>query len=102
MRGYTYHVDVPYKLDSVYEEWRFANLLDRSVDGAQFVRQLRAEGVSFLLVNEQFFLRAGSSDTRPGRTDELRGRFEALVRGGTLLEVRRWNRVVLYRLADGG
>lgn len=102
MRGYTYHVDVPYKLDCVYEEWRFANLLDRSVDGAQFVRQLRAEGVSFLLVNEQFFLRAGSSDTRPGRTDELRGRFDALVRGGTLLEVRRWNRVVLYRLADGG
>jgi hypothetical protein len=98
MRGYTYYLDVPYKVDCVYEEWRFANLLDRSMNGAQFSRNLREEGATFLLVNESFFLRGGSSDTRPGRTAELRRRFEGLVAEGTLEPARRWDRVVLYRL----
>ncbi|MCS6901151.1 MAG: glycosyltransferase family 39 protein [Myxococcales bacterium] len=100
MRGYTYYVQVPYKMDCVYEEWRFADLLDRSKDGAHFAQKLRAEKVSFLLVNEHFFLRGGSSDTRPGRTAELRMRFERMLREGMLKEIRRWDRVVLYRLSE--
>jgi hypothetical protein len=102
MRGYTYYMEVPYKMDCVYEEWRFANLLDRSMDGEQFSRGMRAEGATFLLVNEAFFLRGGSSDTRPGRTAELRRRFEGLVAEGTLEPVQRWERVVLYRLREKG
>jgi hypothetical protein len=100
MRGYTYYMDVPCKMDCVYEEWRFANLLDRSMDGGQFARGMREEGATFLLVNEVFFLRGGSSDTRPGRTAELRRRFEGLVAEGTLEPVQRWDRVVLYRLRE--
>lgn len=96
MRGYTYYMDFPYKIDSVYEEWRFANLLDRSTDKAQFLGEMRKEGVSYVLLNEQFFLNRGSSDTRPGRTAALRQRFEALVGEGALVARGRWGRVVLY------
>jgi hypothetical protein len=98
MRGYTYYLRRPYRLDSVYEEWRLATLLEGCDDAAQVAPKLRAEGFSFLLINEQFFLKNGSADTRPGRTTALRARFEEAVARGDLRKVRAWGKITLYEV----
>lgn len=100
MKGYTYYMDFPYKIDCVYEEWRFANLLEKSTSAGDFLANLQKEGVSYLLINEQFFLTQGSSDTRPGRTVELRKRFDSWKKEGIFIERERWGRVILYSLRE--
>jgi hypothetical protein len=98
MRGYTYYLRRPYRLDSVYEEWRLAELLDRATEPGDVPSWLRRDGVGYLLINERFFLQQGSADTSPGRTARLRGRFERLVQAGALRVVWRRNAVVLYAI----
>jgi 4-amino-4-deoxy-L-arabinose transferase-like glycosyltransferase len=100
-RGYTYYLDRAYRLDPVFEGWRFEALLDRSPDPAAFLAALRADGITHVLVNERFFLRSTSADTEPGRTGRLRGRFAGVVASRVLVEERRWGRTVLFRVTDG-
>jgi 4-amino-4-deoxy-L-arabinose transferase-like glycosyltransferase len=98
MRGYTYYLRRDYRLDAVFEEWRLAEALERAHDPADLARALRAAGVTHLLVNEQRLLRDGSSDTAPGRTVELRRRWEGAVAGGAVVPRGRWGSVVLYEI----
>src|SRR5262249_2558059 len=98
MRGYTYYLRRPYVLDSVFEEWRLAEALDRAPEPADLARALAAAGITHLLVSEPRLLHAGSSDTVPGRTAALRRRWERAVVEGALLPKARWGGVVLYEV----
>jgi Dolichyl-phosphate-mannose-protein mannosyltransferase len=94
MRGYTYYLRRPYRLDSVFEEWRLAEALE----GADLAAALRAAGVTHLLVGEPRLLRDGSSETTPGRTAALRRRWEQAVAEGAVVPRARWGGVVLYEV----
>ncbi len=98
MRGYTYYLRRPFLFDSVFEEWRLASALDAAGEPADLARALRAMGVTHLLVAEPRLLRAGSSDTTPGRTEALRIRWERAVAEGALAPRGRWGGVVLYEV----
>jgi hypothetical protein len=97
-RGYTYYLDRPYRLDSVFEGWRFEALVESSPSPEGLRASLRAEGFTHVLVNRRFFLEGTSADTEPGRTALLRARFEACVAAGALIEQRRWGAVTLLRV----
>jgi 4-amino-4-deoxy-L-arabinose transferase-like glycosyltransferase len=99
-RGHTYYLDRPYRLDSVFEGWRFEALLDGAPDAGAFVAALRADGITHVLANERFFLRGTSAETERGRTARLRQRFAALLSEGALVEQRRWGTVALWRIAS--
>ncbi len=98
MRGYAYYLRRPYRLDSVFEEWRLAEALDAAPDPAELARALDAACVTHLLVGESRLLRAGSSDTAPGRTAALRRRWERAVADGALQLRARWGDVALYEV----
>jgi hypothetical protein len=99
MRGYTYYLRRPYRLDPVFEEWRLAEALDGAQGPGDLARALRAAGITHLLVNEGRLLREGSSDTAPGRTETLRRRWERAVATGEVAARGRWGGVVLYKVA---
>jgi 4-amino-4-deoxy-L-arabinose transferase-like glycosyltransferase len=102
MRGYTYYLRRPYKLDTVFEAYRFEDLLDRHDQPGETVAELRAEGITHVLVHERFFLVDGNADLTPGRTERLKRRFDALVADGRLRPTSRWGSVVLYAVEAGG
>jgi hypothetical protein len=97
-RGYTYYLDRPYRLDSVFEGWRFEALLDAAPDPPALAASLRAEGFTHVLVNRRFFLQGTNADTEPGRTARLRERFAAALAAGALVEEERWPTVTLLRV----
>ncbi len=97
-RGYTYYLDRAYRLDSVFEGWRFEALLDQAPDPAALGASLRADGITHVLVNRRYFLQGESADTEPGRTARLRGRFDAVLAAGTLVEEKRWKAMILFRV----
>jgi hypothetical protein len=99
-RGYTYYLDRPYRLDSVFEGWRFEALLDTVTDPAALGAALSGEGFTHVLVNRRFFLAGTTADTEPGRTARLRRRFEAALGAGVLVEDRSWGPTVLLHVAD--
>jgi hypothetical protein len=101
-RAYTYYLTRPYRLDCVFEGWRFEALVDASPDAATLIAALRVDGITHVLVNERFFLRGESADTRRGRTARLRKRFAARLSEGVLVEAKRWGSFVLYRVGDLG
>ncbi len=97
-RGYTYYLDRAYRLDSVFEGWRFEALLDQAPDPEALGASLRADGITHVLVNRRYFLQGTSADTEPGRTARLRGRFDAVLAAGTLVEEKRWKAMILFRV----
>jgi hypothetical protein len=97
MRGYTYYLDRPYRLDAFLEGWRLEALLEAAASPRAAAAALARERIRFLLVNERFFLAPESVDVTPGRTALLASRFAALRESGLLSPVRRWGPVVLYR-----
>jgi hypothetical protein len=101
-RGYTYYLDRGYRLDSVFEGWRFEALLDGSPDPAALRAALRAEGFTHVLVNRRLFLQGTSADTEPGRTERLRRRFAAVLAAGALVEERSWKAMTLFRIPEDG
>lgn len=98
MRGYTYYLRRAYRLDSVFEEWRLAEALEGAAEPADLARALDAACVTHLLVAENRLLRAGSSDTTPGRTATLRARWERAIAAGAILARGQWGDVVLYEV----
>lgn len=100
MRGYTYYLHRPYRLDCVFEAWRFEALLDEAKDAASMGDALRRDGITHVLVNHRFFLQNDNADLRPGRTDLLRDRFAAALRAHELAEAKRWGSITLYRVAS--
>jgi len=96
-RNFTYYFKRPYRLDCVFEGYRFEALLDESGDDEAFVAQLRTLGVTHLLINHRFFLAGDNADTTPGRTERLRQRFSGLVDRGALAQVMQEGPVALYQ-----
>lgn len=99
-RGYTYYLDRPYRLDSVFEAWRLEALLDESPDLGAFQEALRRDGITHLLVNERFFLTGTNADLQPGRTERLRARWQGALNAGALVPTQRWGPVALYAVAE--
>lgn len=100
MRGYTYYLRRPYRVDMVFEEWRLAETLEATREPADLAQALSAQGISFVLATDPRILRDGSSDTLPGRTVELRRRWERAIAEGMIAEVARWGEVSLYQVAS--
>jgi hypothetical protein len=100
MRGYTYYLNRPYRLDCVFEAWRFEALLDASDAPRAVGAALRKDGITHVLVNHRFFLQGGNADLQPGRTDRLRERFAAALAQGQLTVRKRWGPIALYEVAD--
>jgi hypothetical protein len=97
-RGYTYYLDRPYRLDSVFEGWRFEALLDSAADPMALRDALRAEGFTHVLIGRRFFLQGSNAELEPGRTARLRARFEAALAAGVLTEEKRWSALSLFRV----
>jgi hypothetical protein len=97
-RGYTYYLDRGYRLDSVFEGWRFEALVDEAADPAALAASLRADGFTHVLVNRRYFLQGTSADTAPGRTARLRARFDAVLAAGALVEEKKWKAMTLFRV----
>ena len=96
MRGYTYYLRRPYRLDSVFEAYRLEALLDHRSETA--LSELRSEGITHLLVHGSFFLVDGNADLSPGRTARIKERFEDLIRSGSLRSEKSWGPVTLYEV----
>ncbi len=95
-RGYTYYLDRPYRLDSVFEAYRLEAMLDEHAHPDALLAALRAEGVTHLLINQRFYLAGTSADLRPGRTELLRQRWQSALDAGVLIPQQRWGPVILY------
>jgi len=96
MRGYTYYLDLPYRLDNIFEAWRLESLLEESVEPRAFEQALAQDEIDYLLINHRFFLDRESAKLEPDRTARLRERFTTAVRDGAIRPVRQWGPVVLY------
>jgi hypothetical protein len=100
MRGYTYYLRRPYRIDCVFEAWRLEALLDRSENATLFGDALRSDGITHLLVNHRFFLQNGNADLRPGRTALLQSRFASFRDAGEIAPRASWGAITLYAVAQ--
>ena len=100
MRGYTYYLRRPYRIDCVFESWRLEALLDRSANATFFGDALRSDGITHLLVNHRFFLQNENADLRPGRTDLLQSRFASFRDAGEIAPRASWGAITLYAVAQ--
>jgi hypothetical protein len=99
MRNKTYYLERDFRVDCIFEAWRFEELLDAHEEPAAVAAELRREGFTHMLVHHRFFLVGRNADLEPGRTERLRERFVALMEAGVLRPVRRWDTIALYELA---
>ncbi len=99
MRNKTYYLEREFRVDCIFEAWRFEELLEEHEDPAQLQAALQDQGFTHMLVHHRFFLVGRNADLEPGRTDKLRQRFVALIDAGVLRPVRRWDYIALYEVA---
>jgi hypothetical protein len=102
MRNKTYYLQRDFRVDCIFEAWRFEELLEDHEDPDALAEALRREGFTHLLVHHRFFLVGRNADLSPGRTERLRRRFVALMEAGVLIPVRRWDYIALYEVAGAG
>lgn len=100
MRNKTYYLEREFRVDCIFEAWRFEELLERHEDPAALGAALREQGFSHMLIHHRFFLVGRNADLEPGRTDRLRERFVGLMQAGVLRPVRRWDYIALYEVAS--
>lgn len=100
MRGYTYYLDRPYRMDCVFEAWRLEALLEEVEEPGELAAKLHRDGITHLLINHRFFLQNGNADLRPGRTELLRERFAQALERSAVRRVESWGPVTLYAVAD--
>jgi hypothetical protein len=100
MRNKTYYLERDFRVDCIFEAWRFEELLDAqdSVEGV--TAALQADGITHVLIHHRFCRVGRNADLELGRTDRLRERFMALVEEGALRPVRRWDYVALYEVVS--
>ena len=98
MRNKTYYLERDFRVDCIFEGWRFEELLEAHEDPASLAAALRLEGFTHMLIHHRFFLVGRNADLEPGRTEELRKRFVALMGAGVLSPVRRWDYIALYEV----
>jgi len=99
MRNKTYYLERDFRVDCIFEAWRFEELLDEHAEPEALLAALQAEGFSHMLIHHRFFLIGKNADLEPGRTERLRGRFMALIEAGALEPVRRWDYIALYQVS---
>ncbi len=99
MRGKTYYLRRDYRMDCIFEAWRFEALLDEHERPEDVVAALQRDGITHLLIHHRFFLVGKNAELEPGRTERLRQRFVALADSGLLSPLRRWDYVALYQVA---
>jgi hypothetical protein len=96
MRAMTYTFPRPYRLDCIFEAYRFEALLDEAPGPAAAAARLAGDGITHVLVNHRFFLIGTNADLEPGRTARLTERFDVLRSTGVLAPVASWGPVTLY------
>lgn len=101
MRNKTYYLRRDFRVDCIFEAWRFEELLDEREDPTAFEAALVADGITHVLIHHRFFLVGRNADLEPGRTERLRRRFMAMVEAGALQPVRRWDYIALYEVGGG-
>ncbi|MFH1468844.1 MAG: phospholipid carrier-dependent glycosyltransferase [Pseudomonadota bacterium] len=100
MRNKTYYLRRAFRVDCVFEAWRFEELLDAHEEPAETVAALRADGITHMLIHHRFFLAGKNADLTLGRTARLQRRFLELVQAGGLVPLRRWDYVALYEVGE--
>jgi hypothetical protein len=106
-RAHTYYLHRDYRLDCVFEEWRFVEALATGEGTAFLESELHGGGFTHLLINRAFFL---STVENPSEAAVLYQRFLSLLDRGILVEQASWKilegepgdkyPMVLYRVAD--
>jgi hypothetical protein len=100
MRNKTYYLERAFRVDCIFEAWRFEQLLEEHREPQDLHRALRQQGITHMLIHHRFFLVGENADLEPGRTQRLRKRFVALMEAGVLRPLRRWDYVALYEVAE--
>jgi len=107
MRGYVYHLDHPFRVDSLLGAFRFEDLLEKTSSANEFKETLKAEGISHVAINHRFFLEDENAEVdvegieRQGRTQALRERFGILLQSHTLTLVEDLPPVKIYKVQSG-
>ncbi len=95
MRAHTYYLRRSFREDMVFEAYRFEDLLDRA-SLPTIHQSLNKDQITHILIHHQFFLWNNNADLTPGRTDNIRQKFENLIRTGILHKKRQWGEIALY------
>jgi hypothetical protein len=98
MRAYTYYFPRDFRVDCVFESWRFDELLDRAPTVEDVPRAILAEGFRYVLVNDRFMLAENAKELYAGRTERIVGRYADAVRRGYLRVVYEERSVKLYEV----
>ena len=100
MRGYHYYLDKPARIDNVFGAWRFEALLEEVQSPQEFKNRLRADGIDAVVINHRFFLQDDNADTREGRTEELRRRFQGILDAAALNVAYSNGPITVYSLSE--
>jgi hypothetical protein len=98
MRAYTYYFPRDFRLDCVFESWRFDELIDQAASVEDIPRRLLAEGFRYVLVNDRFMITANAKEMYPGRTKRIVERYAEAVQRGYLETIYEWRSVRLYEV----
>lgn len=101
MRGYNYYLQVPRRLDSVFEGYRFENLLWNSATPIEFLSSLRKDHISHIAINWRFFLTEDSGDRiQDGANAILQQRFGQLITHSYLHPIHNIGPVWIYSVSE--
>ena len=101
MRGYNYYLQVPSRLDSVFEGYRFENLLWNSTTPTDFLSSLHQDNISHIAINWRFFLTEDSGDRiQDGANTILQQRFGQLITHSYLIPIQNIGPVWIYSVSE--
>jgi hypothetical protein len=98
MRAYTYYFPRDFRIDCVFESWRFDELIDQAPTVEDIPRRLVSEGFRYVLVNDRFMITENAKEMYPGRTKKIVDRYEEAVSRGYLKTIYEWHSVKLYEV----
>jgi hypothetical protein len=98
MRAYTYYFPRDFRVDCVFESWRFDELIDQAPTLEDIPRRLLAEGFRYVLVNDRFMITENAKEMYPGRTKKIVERYGEAVSRGYLRTIYEWRSVRLYEV----
>ena len=100
MRAYTYYFPRDFRVDCVFESWRFDELIDQAPTVDDVPRRLLAEGFRYVLVNDRFMITESAKEMYPGRTKRIVSRYTEAVDRGYLKTIYEWRSVNLYEVVS--
>jgi hypothetical protein len=98
MRAYTYYFPRDFRVDCVFESWRFDELIDQAPTVDDIPQRLLAEGFRYVLVNDRFMITEKGKEMYEGRTKRIVDRYEEAVARGYLKTLYEWQSVKLYEV----